>query len=172
VILCRISGKKSPVPGSDGYVPSIFPHNTTGQPRRTRTSTAAGYAPLPRTWHHIRHQLSKKAKRRLRRAAVRPGDSVGRPAKASHYSYCLPQCLKNCGHDYIQTAYDDKSVVEPDLLHALGSVDKLRNENDLLSSRILSISNVKLNDRLFQFYTNLPNLAVFDAIREYLQTRM
>ena len=159
------------MPGSDGYLPSIFTYSKNSEPRPTRTSVAAGYISLPKTWHHIRHHLSRATKRQLT-CTLGPPASSGRPPKQPRFDICVAQSLKQCGHDYLQTTCEDMPSLPVDLLRDLASIEKLRNENELLKLRMLTLSNVKCNDKLFQFYTNIPNFHVFDAVREYLQSRL
>ena len=165
------TGKKTDMPGSVGYVPSIFPHNKPCQPRSSKTSTAAGYTALPKTWQHVRHRLSLVNRRH--RPYVVPPSSRGRPAKKTDVDVCVPAALVSCGHDYMQTADDSSCSALPDeVVNELSSLEQLRHETDTIRFRLLKLENIKSNDRLFQFYTNLPNFAVFDALREYLATRL
>jgi len=163
------TGKKTDVPGSDGYVPSIFPHNKPCQPRSSRTSTAAGYMALPKTWYHIRHRL-----RVSRRPYVLPSSSVGRPTKPQ-VLVCVPPFLASSGHDYVRTALDIScSSLPAEVTQELASLEQALHDTSAVrvQAQVLTLENVKNNDRLFQFYTNLPNFSVFDALREYLQTRL
>jgi len=167
------SGKKTDIPGSEGYVPSIFPHSKIScNPRPTQTSTASGYIELPKTWQHVRHRLTRS---NWQHRCITEALSVpGRPSKQPRCDVCVPSFLGDCGHDYIQTATAECSSLpaDCDLLADMASLEQLQRENVLLQSRLLTLANIKSNDRLFQFYTNLPNFAVFDAICEYLKSRL
>jgi len=165
------TGKKTDVPGSDGYVPSTFPHSKPSRPRSTTTSTAAGYMALPKTWHHIRHRLLVSSHRHPH--IVPPGASLGRPVKQPEVDVYVPTFLASSGHDYVLTALDTSWAALPaDVANELMSLEQIRCETEALRSQLLRLENVKSNDRLFQFYTNFPNFTVFDALREYLATRL
>jgi hypothetical protein len=49
---------------------------------------------------------------------------------------------------------------------------ELEKENELLKSKQLRLENIKDNDDKFQFYTSLPNYAVFAALCNYLKLRL
>ena len=42
-------------------------------------------------------------------------------------------------------------------------VSNLKDENEQLKSKFLRLDNIKDDDNKFQFWTNLPNYAVFSA---------
>lgn len=168
--MCYI-GKKTDVPGTEGYVPTLFAWSCKSTPRPSTTSTAAGYAPLPKTWCHARHQLSRS---RIAHARLSATPVRGRPPTnptSIQSGAPVPEILKTCGHDYLQTAVDTAAYADEHVA-AMTEVDRLRDENQLLFSRMLCLRNVKGNDRLMQFYTNLPNFEVFDSVCEYLRSRV
>jgi len=45
--------KKTDIPGTDGYVPSLFPFSQKARPRPSATTAAAEYSAFPKTWQHI-----------------------------------------------------------------------------------------------------------------------
>jgi len=130
------------------------------------TSTAAGYMAFPKTWQHIRHRVVHK---RLHCTSLLPA-TRGRPAKAATTADEVPIFLRNSGHDYLKTTTD--TTATPELVTSMTELEQLRVETESLRVQRLSLQNIQDNSKLFQFYTNLPNFAVFDAARQYLQTRV
>lgn len=121
---------------------------------------------LPKTWQHVRHHV-------FRRRRIPRFNSIditrGRPSRSAVPAVEIPQFLKDCGHDYLETTMDDNGC--PELTSAMKELEKLRTETERFHSQQLSVHNLKHNPRLFKFYTNLPNFDVFNALREYLETR-
>lgn len=146
-------------------MPSLFPFSKTQKPRTSRTSTAAGYTAFPKNWQHVHHHLLRK---HCRCTAVLPA-ARGRPAKTPT-AVVVPDFLQNSGHDYLKTT--TVVTAAPELVNAMTALEHLHEENERLQMQRLSLHNVQNNAKLFQFYTNLPNFAVFDALRQYLQTRV
>jgi len=74
-------------------------------------------------------------------------------------------------HDYIKTNCENGEELDTSTIIS-DEVDSLRVENEKLKTRILSVDSVKDNDDKFQFWTNLPNYAVFLSVSTYMKTRM
>ena len=71
-------------------------------------------------------------------------------------------------HDYIATPCESS-----DVSHDFQSqtVSNLQDRFEKLQGKLLRIENIKNKDTKFQFWTNLPNYAVFTALSAYLKTR-
>jgi hypothetical protein len=153
-----LAGRKSDDPASESFNPTLFPHSMSVLPRSTKTSEAAGYCPLPKTWLH--------EKARLNCGAHRPVQ----PNSDSSLTVIVCDTLKQCGHDYIQTTVDSISY-NSDIVDAMNQLTQVQILCDSLSARLLTIENIKGDTKLFRFYTNLPNYEVFVALCEYLRQR-
>lgn len=98
-----------------------------------------------------------------RKLKSQSGERPGRPkAQRILHFPVVPQ-----DHDYVSTNSSpiDNCSQETKLLD-------LEKENEILKSKQLRLENVKDNDDKFQFYTSLPNYAVFAALCNYLKLRI
>lgn len=94
----------------------------------------------------------------------------GRPSEPLQPQPDLPEYLEHCGHDYMKTT-TDKTIYPAEIVQAMHENMVLQQRVASLESRSLCLANIRDNDKLFQFYTNLPNYAVFDALSDYLLKR-
>lgn len=93
---------------------------------------------------------------------------VGRPKvsrRLHYYTRDIDKAVWQGDHDYVLQPVQ-KEMTEPD------TVETLRLENEKIKGKQLRLENVKDNSEKFQFWTNLPNYEVFDAVCKYLQSRM
>jgi hypothetical protein len=76
------------------------------------------------------------------------------------------------GHDYLKynDAGSDNSVFKT-VARLSRELQELKHEITTTNGRLLTLNAVKEKPDLFQFYTNLPNYDVFDALCDYLSTR-
>ena len=150
-------------------MPTLFAHSKKAVPRTTRSASKAGYAPLPKTWFHVRHRLSLATRRVIKCLSTSArGRRAPDPVPAAVH---LVEALRAGGHDYLRTILDPTEYSE-DIKRVMVENASLREQIDTLNHQSLTINNLKTNDRLFQFFTNLPNFAVFDALHEYLENRV
>ena len=73
-------------------------------------------------------------------------------------------------HDYLHTK-KDPTQHQSEHIQLQQRILDLEKENETLRKRILSLDQVKDDDKEFQFWTNLPNIAVFDSLAKYLEDR-
>ena len=99
-------------------------------------------------------------------------DSAGRPKiakKLDHSRENNPNSVWcTTDHDYIATQCESSDVPHD---FQSQTVSSLQDHFEKLQGKLLRLENIKNNDTKFQFWTNLPNYAVFSALAAYLKTR-
>ncbi|XP_053374378.1 uncharacterized protein LOC128546976 [Mercenaria mercenaria] len=149
-----VGGSRSSSPVSAAYVPSIFPRNSTLK-RQTKRAQAAG-EDTPKT---------PKSNKRKKGPETETSDMAGRPKVKRHLNF--PESVwETTDHDYVK--YSNVCVENVQSESKLYDLEK---ENEELKAKQLRLENIKDNDEKFQFYTNLPNYAVFAALCNYLKSR-
>ena len=143
------TGLRSYTPGTAGYVPSIFPSQKKPKLRSTATSSRAGNSALA-NHQPMKHKLK-----------ITKVDHPDNDSKAT---------WTTTDHDYLHTKMDPTQH-QPEHIQLQQRILHLEEENKALKKRVLSLDQVKDNDKEFQFWTNLPNFAVFESLAKYLEER-
>ena len=95
---------------------------------------------------------------------------AGRPKR--RLSFSENSVWNTTDHNYVKTQITTPSMFIPDETSVKADeVSSLKEENEKLKSKFLRLDNIKDDDNKFQFWTNLPNYAVFSALATYLKTR-
>lgn len=115
--------------------------------------------------------MSQRCSNTSARAGINPPQQkVGRRRKVLSHNPLLTKAVwKTTDHDYVATRRDPDPPTEIELLK--NKMLELEDENRNLKMRALCLQSVKENDDMFQFYTNLPNYAVFQSVSDYLKER-
>ena len=136
--LFSITGVKTDKPGSQGYIPSIFPWSSAHSQKKGRctvnSDTVGKVTPLAWCEDSWRPPETKQVA-----VATEEDERKAREATAAVW--------KETGHDYVKTTSVKTSDVE-ERLHK--RIQELEQENENLRKKVLSLDGVKHNDKEFQ----------------------
>ncbi|XP_070561662.1 uncharacterized protein [Ptychodera flava] len=177
-----VGGKKSDKPGSRSYIPTVFTHKQRLRPSKRKKLKRKA----PET-------LTSREKRQRNREKMREHDGrIHRKQATEHenfnalmfHDYTVSECPATSSisaslhdHDYCIGATSltvtannstlDESIKKiKDLQLELDTVKEKLKETE---KKILSLENIKDDDKLVHFYTSLPNYATFKALFEYFE---
>ena len=158
------SGRKTELPGSDGYIPTVFVGadiargKAAPKQRATKTSRQAGEILSPVI-------PCKRKPRRIFLDKSPPGRPKKPPKPTEDKKDDSKSVWVTTDHDYVKSKSIHGCQTETEYLRE--KVILLQDEVLVLKGQTLSLDSVKH----FTKWTNLPNKAVFDGLARYLNSR-